>query len=124
MAVDPKGRLILSPQASEPMLRFTLGPEGQIAKLEPLDVAVRGAMGLLYALDSLYVNGQGKEGYHLYRLRDTDGHDQFDSVELLRKWKGGPGEHGAHGIVFAARAEAVAVFHARQEHVVRVMAMR
>ena len=22
-----------------------------------------------------------------------------DKVELIRKWKGGPGEHGAHGIV-------------------------
>jgi putative heme-binding domain-containing protein len=98
MTADPKGRLIISPQDSQPMLRVTLGAEGRIAKLEPLDVPVRGAMGLLYAFDSLYVNGQGKEGYHLYRLRDTDGDDEFDSVELLRKWKGGAGEHGAHGI--------------------------
>ena len=99
MTVDPRGRLIVSPQGGEPMLRLTLDDRGQIAKMETIDLPVRGAMGLLYTSDSLYVNGRGKEGYHLYRLRDTDGDDQFDRVELLRKWEGGDGEHGAHGIV-------------------------
>ncbi len=56
-------------------------------------------MGLLYAFDALYVNGQGPQGYHLYRLRDTDGDGKYGEPELLRKWKGGTGEHGAHGIV-------------------------
>src|SRR5437870_3458849 len=85
MTIDGKGRLIVSPQDKEPMLRFTLAADGQIAKMEKLDVPVTGAMGLLYAFDSLYVNGHGPQGYHLYRLRDTDGDDQFDSVELLRQ---------------------------------------
>jgi putative heme-binding domain-containing protein len=99
MTVDPKGRLIVSPQDKEPMLRFTLGPDGKIARMETISLPVNGAMGLLYAFDSLYVNGSGPDGYHLYRLRDTDGDDRFDKFELIRKWKGGPGEHGAHGIV-------------------------
>jgi len=99
MTVDPKGRLIVSPQDKEPMLRFTIGKDGKIAKMETIELPVRSAMGLLYAFDSLYVNGMGPDGYHLYRLRDTNGDDQYDRFELLRKWKGGPGEHGAHGIV-------------------------
>ncbi|HTI72464.1 MAG TPA: c-type cytochrome [Candidatus Limnocylindria bacterium] len=104
MTVDPKGRLIVSPQGSEPMLRITLTPEGQIANLEPISVPVSGAMGLLYAFDSLYANAQGPDGYHLYRIRDTNGDDKYDKVELVRRWKnsgedGGPGEHGAHGIL-------------------------
>jgi putative heme-binding domain-containing protein len=104
MTIDPKGRLIISPQGSEPMLRVTLDGDGKVAKLEPLKTPVTGAMGLLYANDALYVNGVGPEGYHLYRLTDTDGDDQFDKVELLRRWQssgsdGGNGEHGAHGIV-------------------------
>jgi putative heme-binding domain-containing protein len=98
MTVDPKGRLIISPQGNEPMLRVTLDAKGQIAKLDKLNIAVKGAMGLLYAFDALYINGQGAQGYHLYRVRENvDG--QFGEPELLRKWKGGPGEHGAHGIV-------------------------
>lgn len=99
MTTDPKGRLIVAPQGKEPMLRFTLDGRGQIAKQETIDLPVTGAMGLLHAFDSLYVNGQGPDGYHLYRLRDTDGDDKFDKWELLRKWGGGNGEHGAHGIV-------------------------
>ncbi len=99
MTTDPKGRLIVSPQDKEPMLRFTIGKDGKIAKMETIELPVRSAMGLLYAFDSLYVNGMGPDGYHLYRLRDTNGDDQYDKFELLRKWKGGPGEHGAHGIV-------------------------
>lgn len=99
MTVDPKGRLIVSPQDKQPMLRFTIGKDGKIAKMETIELPVRSAMGLLHAFDSLYVNGNGPEGYHLYRLRDTNGDDQYDKYELIKKWKGGPGEHGAHGIV-------------------------
>jgi putative heme-binding domain-containing protein len=98
MTVDPKGRLIISPQGNEPMLRVTLDAKGQIAKLDKLNIAVKGAMGLLYAFDALYINGQGAQGYHLYRVREN-AEGQFGEPELLRKWKGGPGEHGAHGIV-------------------------
>ena len=98
MTIDPQGRLIISPQGKEPMLRVTLDAKGQIANLEKLNVPVSGAMGLLYAFDSLYVNGAGPQGYHLYRLRDS-GDGKYGEPELLRKWKGGTGEHGAHGIV-------------------------
>ncbi|MCI0535617.1 MAG: hypothetical protein L0Z50_10360, partial [Verrucomicrobiales bacterium] len=59
MTVDHKGRLIISPQGSEPMLRVSLEPKGGIARLETIDLPISGAMGLLYAFDSLYVNGQG-----------------------------------------------------------------
>ena len=99
MTVDDKGRLIVSPQDKQPMLRFTIGKDGKIAKMETIDLPVRSAMGLLHAMDSLYVNGMGPEGYHLYRLRDTNGDDQYDKYDLIKKWKGGPGEHGAHGIL-------------------------
>ena len=98
LAVDPKGRLIISPQGPEPLLRVTIGPDGQVAKIEPLSAPVRSAMGLCYAFDSLYVNGQGPKGQGLYRLRDTSGDDQFDKVELLVRFHGG-GEHGPHGVV-------------------------
>ncbi len=99
MAADPQGRLIISPQGKEPMLRVSLDAKGQIANIEKLNLPVSGAMGLLYAFNALYVNGQGPQGYHMYRLPDTDGKGTYGELELVRKWKGGPGEHGAHGIV-------------------------
>jgi len=103
MTVDPQGRLIVSPQGREPMLRVTLDAKGQIASIDNKAIPhISGAMGLLYAFNALYVNGVGPQGYHLYRLRDTDGKGTYGEPELLRKWNrdaGGNGEHGAHGIV-------------------------
>jgi putative heme-binding domain-containing protein len=100
MAVDPKGRLIISPQeGTGNMLRVTLSKTGQIEKLEKIDVPVGGAMGLLYAFDSLYVSGNGPDKLGLYRIRDTDGDDHYDKVEFLRKFDGAGGEHGSHALV-------------------------
>jgi len=51
-----------------------LGPDGNPPAV--------GAHGLLYAFDSLYVmvdEVPGKQG--LWRLRDTDGDDQFDEID-------------------------------------------
>lgn len=99
MTVDPKGRLIVSPQGGEPLLRITLDAQGQVAKMEKIELPPRGAMGLLCAFDALYVNGKGPGGLGLYRLTDTNDDDQYDKVELLRSWKGDGGEHGPHGVV-------------------------
>lgn len=100
MTVDPKGRLIISPQESEmPLLRMSLKPGGGIEKIEPIKLQIRTAMGLLYAFDSLYVSGIGPEGVGIYRLFDRDGDDQYDTMKLFKKFPGGAGEHGAHAIV-------------------------
>ena len=52
---------------------------------------------MLVAFDSLYVSGSGSQGVGLYRLRDTDGDDQYDQVTHLKEIRGG-GEHGPHGL--------------------------
>ena len=60
-----------------------------------------GAHGLLYAFDSLYVMvGEVANKRGLWRLRDTNGDDQFDDVKLLREMKGS-GEHGPHSLVLS-----------------------
>src|SRR5207237_10670494 len=83
MTTDPKGRLIISPQDGVGnILRVTLTKEGQVDKVEKISQPVGSAMGLLYALDSLYVNGKGPEGLGLYRLRDTTGSDQFNEFKV------------------------------------------
>src|SRR6185312_4715504 len=104
MAVDPKGRLIVSDQYGK-LYRVTLpaldGKADEI-KIDPIDVAIGEAHGLLWAFDSLYVvvNRGRKYDSGLYRVRDTDGDDRFDKVELLRKIDGG-GEHGPHAVVLS-----------------------
>lgn len=99
MAVDPRGRLYISPQGGEPILRVTFDGQGQIAKLDPVQIPVKAAMGLLWANDGLYVNGGGPDGYCLYRATDTDGNDALDKAVLIHKTEGGGGEHGTHGVL-------------------------
>ena len=96
---DPQGRLIVSDQNGA-LYRVTppaLGAQSE-AEVERIPLDIGGAHGLLCAFDSLYVvrNESGTHG--LYRVRDTDGDDQYDQVELLRELHGG-GEHGPHAVV-------------------------
>ncbi|MDQ6632416.1 MAG: c-type cytochrome, partial [Verrucomicrobiota bacterium] len=99
MTTDPKGRLIISPQqGTNNLLRITLS-EGKISGLEKIDLPVGSSMGMLYAFDSLYVNGSGPEGLGIYRLRDTNGDDKFDSINLIRKIERAEGEHGSHALL-------------------------
>lgn len=103
MAKDPKGRLLLGGQRGHAVTRVTI-KDGQVVQQEVLKLPVSETMGMLFAFDSLYVNGYGKnkEGagvFGLFRLRSTTNDDNFDSVELLRTWENGSGEHGAHAIV-------------------------
>ncbi len=104
LAVDPKGRLIASDQYGK-LYRVTPSPVGgttDATRVEPIAVDIGEAQGLLWAFDSLYVvvNRGEKYASGLYRVRDTDGDDQLDKVELLRKIEGG-GEHGPHAVVLS-----------------------
>lgn len=105
MAFDPKGRLIVSDQDDKGVFRVTLPLADASIKVEslpgfpydPVDWGTRqvgGAYGFLYAFDSLYMaNMRG-----FYRIRDTDGDDQFDEFQLLQKLDMGY-EHSAHSII-------------------------
>jgi putative heme-binding domain-containing protein len=104
LCVDPKGRLITSDQYGG-LYRITVPPIGGNAadtKVEKINVELGEAQGLLWAFDSLYVvvNKGAKFASGVYRVRDTNGDDQLDSVETLRTLEGA-GEHGPHGIVLA-----------------------
>ncbi|MGB0760531.1 MAG: hypothetical protein ACPGPS_13380, partial [Rubripirellula sp.] len=105
LTVDDRGRLIASDQKGA-LYRLTL-PEsgsGNSPSIEEIDLDIGMAMGLLYLPDGLYVmvNGKSAQGPGLYRVRDTDQDDEFDSIELLRGIDppGNPGAgHGNHAIV-------------------------
>src|ERR1043166_4991081 len=102
MAIDPKGRLLISPQAdTQKLLRVTLSRSGQVSRIEKIPAPVHQAMGLLYAHDSLYVNGQGPNGMGLYRLIDANHNDVFETneVHFLKQFEGPGGEHGPHAVV-------------------------
>jgi putative heme-binding domain-containing protein len=102
---DNKGRLIISPQDGQPLLRVTM-KDGKLEKMEPIElksdegknIRYGSAMGLLYAYDALYMSGAGPQGLGLYRITDSDNNDQFDKIELLNKFENAAGEHGSHAL--------------------------
>jgi putative heme-binding domain-containing protein len=98
LANDPQGRLLLGGQSGQPITRVTI-EGGKVTRQEILSIPVSETMGMLFVDDSLYVSGQGSQGFGLYRCRDTKGNDSYDDVEFLRQWHGGSGEHGSHGLV-------------------------
>ncbi|GAB4034438.1 c-type cytochrome [Spirosoma gilvum] len=115
MTFDNKGRMITSDQYGA-LYRLELPPIGsgaskpkieklKVGNVQPGDttIGMGYAQGLLYAFNSLYVMVNNREnknfgkGSGLYRLQDTNGDDQFETVTLLKALKG-EGEHGPHSI--------------------------
>ena len=135
LTLDHKGRLLAADQYGS-LYRITLPALGTAAgtKVEKLAVTLPavapspdsppastpkraqtadgagptiGAHGLLYAFDSLYVMvGETPNKRGLWRLRDTDGDDQFDKFEFLREMKGG-GEHGPHSLALSPDGKSI-----------------
>jgi putative heme-binding domain-containing protein len=99
---DPKGRLYVSDQYG-PLYRVTPAAAGKPAsetKVELVSADIGAAQGLCWAFDSLYVvvnANQNKSG--LFRLSDKDKDDQLETVEKLRSFEGGGGEHGPHAVM-------------------------
>lgn len=110
MTVDTKGRLIVSDQYGS-LHRVTPKPLGEagVASVEPLAVSIGSAQGLLYAFDSLYVMVSSGEASGLYRVTDSDGDDQFDTVKQLQKLTGALGEHGPHAIALSPDGQSLYV---------------
>lgn len=102
MCTDPKGRLIVCDQYGG---LFRVTPPGingaKELTIEPIKVDIGEAQGLLWAFDSLYVVVNKGKNYQsgVYRVNDTDNDDHLDSLETLRQWEGGSGEHGPHAVL-------------------------
>lgn len=101
ITTDPKGRLITSDQYGK-LYRVTPSDDG--VTVEPINLDIGRAQGLLCAFDSLYVVSTGGDKNRtppgLYRLRDTNNDDQYDSVEMLREFVG-KSEHGPHAVILS-----------------------
>jgi putative heme-binding domain-containing protein len=98
LVTDPRGRFLIGKEESG-ILRLTLPSEpGGTLQVETIDENLRECRGLLWAHDSLYANAN--ESKALYRLRDTDGDDQFDDVQRLHETVGNSG-HGRNDLSLA-----------------------
>ena len=96
------------------LLRMTLDASARpIERVETINDELQECRGLLYAYDALYANANNSKG--LYRLRDTDGDDQFDEVRLLREFPGSVGHGrndlalGPDGLIYSIHGDSVDV---------------
>jgi len=96
---DGQGRLLLGGQRGQPVTRVTV-TNGAVSRVETLRLAVSEIMGMTQVGRFLYADGSGPDGkYGLWRLSNSEGHDDLDQVHLVREWPLGGQEHGAHGVV-------------------------
>ena len=105
LTLDDKQRFIVSDQYGG-LYRFPAPANGETVNpdsVKRIDLDIGGAQGLLYAFDSLYcvLNTGQHGGRGLYRLTDSDGDDQFDKKQLLRKFEEKGGEHGPHAVLLS-----------------------
>lgn len=100
MCVGPDGNLIVCDQYGK---LYHVGLPAVTGKkevsVEPIDVEIGGAQGLIWAFNSLYVVVNSKDfPSGLHRVTDSNGDGKLDKVTLLRELTGG-GEHGPHAIM-------------------------
>lgn len=113
MTVDPMGRLIVSDQYGK-LWRVTLpeidNKDGKV-KVEPINVNIGEAQGLLWAFDSLYVSVNRGQKYQsgLYRVTDENKDGDLDTVKQLRALQGG-GEHGPHAVLLSPDGKSITLF--------------
>ncbi|WP_218933380.1 DUF7133 domain-containing protein [Rubripirellula lacrimiformis] len=82
MTFDDRGRIILG-RDKRGVVRLSLSDDrGRVDRLEVIENTLRHCRGILWAHDSLYVCATDASG--LYRLRDTNGDDQFDSTQEIK----------------------------------------
>lgn len=103
LCTDNKGRLLVSDQFGG-MYRITPPATGETlsaADVQPVPARIRAVNGMVWAFDALYVgvnDYEEKMECGLYRITDSDGDDQLDTVELLRALDARR-DHGVHAVV-------------------------
>jgi hypothetical protein len=125
ICVDPQGRLIVGDQNGK-LYRVALPTVDRTGPItpEPIDLDIGGAHGLLHAFGSLYVMvNEGSRPHGLYRVRDTNGDDRYDEVQLLRQMDIS-GEHGGHSIVLSPDGQSLYVVVGNQSTLTPVNASR
>lgn len=92
---DDHRRLIVGKE-KQGIVRLTLKGKNEPA-VESINKELKGIHGMEWSDTGLFVNASDDRGF--YRLRDTNGDDQYDEVELLKSTPGGKGDHGRNDLI-------------------------
>ncbi|MFZ4081158.1 MAG: HEAT repeat domain-containing protein [Pirellula sp.] len=100
MTFNEFGHIIASVEGGGLVLMYDTNKDGVPDTTKPYCDLVENVQGLLALNGDVYVTGEGPDGSGLYRLIDSDRNGELEKCETLAKFKGTPGEHGAHQIAF------------------------
>jgi len=100
MTFNEFGHIIASVEGGGLILMYDTNKDGVPDTSKPYCDLVENVQGLLALNGDVYVTGEGPDGSGFYRLIDEDRNGELEKCELITKFKGTPGEHGAHQIAF------------------------
>ncbi len=100
MSFNEFGHIIASAEGGGLVLLYDSNRDGMPDKTRPYCDLIGNVQGILPLNGDVYVTGEGEQGSGLYRLIDADRNGELEKAELLTKFDGIPGEHGAHQIAF------------------------
>lgn len=100
MTFNEFGHIIASVEGGGLVLMYDTDKDGVPDTHRPYCDLVENVQGLLALNGDVYVTGEGPDGSGFYRLVDADRNGELEQYETLAKFKGTPGEHGAHQIAF------------------------
>jgi putative heme-binding domain-containing protein len=92
------GHLIVSQEGGPLLMVFDQDEDGIPETARTYCDQVNSCQGILALNGEVFVTGEGPEGSALYRLTDADRNGSLEKVKAIVKFKGQPGEHGAHGL--------------------------
>lgn len=96
---------------SQKFLCEELRDEAAKAAGGPGDKFLRTVHGFCYiGSNDILAHANGPKGSGLYRVRDLDGDDLADAVDLVTPSRGGIGEHGPHTVRFGADGDLYVMF--------------
>lgn len=107
LVCDPHGRWIIGME-KRGLLRLTLpAAGGGDVRVERINDSLRECRGLVFAHDSLYAMANSDKA--LFRLRDTNNDDQFDTIEKLADFPGDSG-HGRNQLTLGPKGNVHGIF--------------
>lgn len=98
MAFNEFGHIIASREGGPLLLIYDADKDGKPEKVRTYSDKVTNIQGILPLNGDVFVTGDGGEGSGLYRLIDQNRDGTLEEAKLLVRFKGVPGEHGAHQI--------------------------
>jgi putative heme-binding domain-containing protein len=98
MAFNEFGHIVVSLEGGGLALLYENDKNGLPTKTRTYCDLVQNVQGILPLNGDVYVTGEGENGSGLYRLIDENRDGELEKAELLTRFLGTPGEHGAHQI--------------------------